>query len=265
MNVIRVVAPNPGLFTGAGSNTWLLESCGCVAVIDPGPVCEEHRRAVVSAAEGFVPAAVLVTHCHPDHVGLANDLAAVWGVPAMGASPGPGFKPDRLLADGDVVRVGDIPIEVISTPGHTAHHLCFRAGPALFTGDHIMGGTSVIVAHMAEYLDSLERIRGIGVEMLYPGHGDPMEDPDEVIDWYVEHRLERERQILGAIGGGAGSVGAIVEECYQDVDSALHLLAARSVGAHLRKLAAEGVVELPQGSEDWLAPVVVPAGHAEEA
>ena len=90
-------------------------------------------------------------------------------------------------------------IEVIGTPGHTPHHLCYRAGDALFTGDHIMGGTSVIVEHMSDYLDALEKVQGVGLTMLYPGHGDPMEDPDEVIGWYIDHRLGRERQIIEAL------------------------------------------------------------------
>ena len=177
----------------------------------------------------------------------------------MGSCPAPAFKPDRILADGDGVEVGAVVIEVIGTPGHTPHHLCYRAGDALFAGDHIMGGTSVIVEHMSDYLDSLEKVRGVGLTMLYPGHGDPMEDPDEVIDWYIDHRLERERQIIEAIENGAATVGGIVEVCYTDVDAVFHLMAARSVGAHVRKLEEDRMIDLPLGSSDWLSPVVFPA------
>lgn len=263
MNITRVMASNPGMFTGTGTNTWVIESEGKGAVVDPGPSLDSHRDAVWKAVEGLEPVALFITHCHLDHVGLANWLSEAWGAPALGGCPAPGFKPDRVLADGDVVQVGAMAVEVIATPGHTAHHFCYRAGEALFTGDHVMGGTSVIVEHMAEYFESLEKIRGIGVTMLYPGHGEPMEDPDEVIGWYTEHRLGRERQIVAAIERGARTVGAIVEACYLDVDPAMHLMAARSVGAHLRKLAVEGFVELPMGSEDWSSPVLV-VDHAEE-
>lgn len=256
MNITRVRAPNPGMFTGTGTNTWVLESEGRAVVIDPGPAIETHHQAVLAAVAGLDPVAALITHCHLDHVGLANRLASELGVPALGGCPAPGFKPDRVISDGDVIEVGAVAVEVIATPGHTAHHFCYRAGEALFTGDHVMGGTSVIVEHMADYMESLEKIRGIGVTMLYPGHGEAMEDPDEVIGWYTEHRLEREGQILAAVGNGARTVGAIVEACYLDVDPAYHLMAARSVGSHLRKLAQEGIVELPHGSEDWSSPVV---------
>jgi glyoxylase-like metal-dependent hydrolase (beta-lactamase superfamily II) len=259
MKISRVVAPNPGMFTGSGTNTWLVESDGRVVVIDPGPDLPEHRAALSAAVARLEPDAVLVTHCHLDHVHAANPLAAELGVPAMGACPGPSFKPDRVLADGDLVTVGTVDIEVIETPGHTADHLCYRAGEALFTGDHIMGGTSVIVEHMADYLESLEKIRGIGVTMLYPAHGEPMDDPDEVIDWYVAHRLERERLIIAAVEAGAGTLGDVVELSYRDVDPAFHVMAARSAGAHLRKLADDGMLTLPQGSEDWSSPIVVEA------
>ena len=121
----------------------------------------------------------------------------------------------------------------------------------------------MIVEHMSDYLHSLRKIQGVGLTMLYPGHGPPMEDPDEVVEWYLDHRLERERQIIEAIEDGAPTVGGIVEACYLDVDPILHPLAARSVGAHVRKLAEEGMIDLPLGSSDWLSPVVFPAAEAE--
>lgn len=257
MKITRVLAPNPGMFTGRGTNTWVVSSGGEAVVIDPGPAIASHTEAVMAAVGTNKPIAVLVTHCHLDHVDSANAVAQQLQVKAMGSCPGPAFKPDRILVDNDVIEVGEVSVEVIDTPGHTAHHLCFRAGDALFTGDHIMGGSSVIVEYMAEYLESLEKVRGIGVTMLYPGHGEVMEDPDEVIDWYREHRLEREQQILDALHRGARSVGEIVEACYQDIDQAYFLMAARSVGAHLRKLAAEGIVTLPHGSSDWSSWVVL--------
>ena len=264
MNITRILAPNPGMFTGQGTNTWLLESAGRAVVIDPGPAMEEHEEAIVEALGEQEPVAVLTTHGHLDHVESANAMATRLNVPALGSCPGPAFKPDRLLADGDTVEVGEVVIEVIGTPGHTAHHLCFRAGDTLFTGDHVMGGSSVIVEHMTDYLESLERLRGVGLTTLCPGHGEPMDDPEAVLAWYVDHRLERERQIVDALDRGVRMIGDIVEICYEDVDPAFHLMAARSVGAHLRKLADEGLVELPMGSSDWTSRARYPIARPDD-
>ncbi|MCB2224195.1 MAG: MBL fold metallo-hydrolase [Actinobacteria bacterium] len=265
MKITRILANNPGMFTGRGTNTWVLTSGGRSAIIDPGPALADHQEAIREAIAGTEPIVILVTHCHLDHVESANALAAELGVPLMGGCPGPAFKPDRVVADGDTIEVGEVALEVIGTPGHTAHHVCYRAGDALFTGDHIMGGSSVIVEHMSEYLQSLQKIRGTGLTMLYPGHGEAMEDPDEVIDWYVEHRLEREQQIIAALDAGARTIGDIVEHCYEDVDAAFYAMAGRSVGAHLRKLAAEGRVGLPHGSSDWSSRIEYPVAGGDDA
>lgn len=242
MNPILVRAPNPGLFTGPGTNTWIVASAGSAVVIDPGPEIESHREATLAALVSFEPVAVLVTHHHPDHAPAANSLAAALEVPAIGPAPGPGFSPDRLVSDGDVVACGDLEVVAVATPGHTPDSTCYRVGEALFTGDHIMGGSTVIVEDMAEYLNSLRRLQGTAIRILYPGHGDPMPDAQGVIAGYLAHRLERERMILEAVRAGAGTLGTVVETVYRDVDPVLHSAAALSAGAHLRKLAAEGAV-----------------------
>lgn len=242
MKIERVLAPNPGPFTGPGTNTWLIDDGGHVAIIDPGPVSTSHFDAIASAVRGRQVAGVLVTHTHIDHAPLANPLARTLDVLAFGFEAGPEFDPDVRLGDGSTVGVGSLDLEVVHTPGHSDDHLCFLAGRVLFTGDHIMGGSSVMVERLAPYLESLERLRPLDLDRLYPGHGDVMENPAEVIDWYVAHRLERERQIIDAIAGGASTVSEIVEVVYRDVDSSLHPLAARSVTAHVDKLTADGVV-----------------------
>lgn len=239
-----MLAPNPGPTTGPGTNTWVVGDDDEVLVLDPGPVEGSHERAIIHAVGGRSVTAVVVTHTHPDHAPLANPLARTLSVPALGHDPGPQFEPDERLRDGDVLRVGSRSLEVIHTPGHSDDHCCFLAGGTLFTGDHVMGGSSVMVDDMTAYLRSLERIAGLRLDRLLPGHGDEIERPAEVISWYRAHRRERERQIAEAVRGGASTVGAVVEAVYEDVDSALHPLAARSVTAHLRKLAAEGVVHL---------------------
>ncbi|MGB7859113.1 MAG: MBL fold metallo-hydrolase [Acidimicrobiia bacterium] len=248
MIIQRVLANNPGPFTGPGTNTWLLDDGdGTVIVIDPGPVDTRHGRAIVDMVGERSVVAVVVTHTHLDHAPLANPLAADLAVPAVGYAPGPHFEPDERLLDGASLDVGSLRLRVVHTPGHSQDHLCFRAGNALFTGDHIMGGSSVMVEEMGPYLESLEKLKGTGLERLHPGHGDEMDQPDAVIDWYLQHRRQRHAQILQAISDGRQTINEIVETVYHDVDSSLYPLASRSVNAHLELLSAEGRIALESG------------------
>ncbi len=245
MKIERVLANNPGPFTGPGTNTWILDDgSGHVLVIDPGPIDRAHADAIVSRVGARRAAAVLVTHSHADHAPLANPLASEFGVAAVGNAPGPWFSPDLMVGEGDTVGVGALDVEVVHTPGHSDDHLCFLAGRALFTGDHIMGGSSVMVEQMAPYLQSLERLRGIDLDRMYPGHGDEIDEPAVAIGWYLAHRLQRHQEIEKAIRGGARSVDDIVETVYAEVDSRLYPLAAQSVRAHLGLLLAEGRIAL---------------------
>ena len=248
MRIDRVLANNPGPYTGPGTNTWVLDDgSGRVVVIDPGPVDTKHVRAILDIVGRRTIEAVLVTHTHIDHAPLANPLARDMAVPAVGYAPGPQFEPEIRLLDGAKFDVGSMSLEVVHTPGHSSDHLCFRAGNALFTGDHIMGGSSVMVEEMGHYLQSLEKLRGKGLERLHPGHGDEMEHPDAVIDWYIAHRLQRHIQIYEAIVKGTSTIADIVEAVYSDVDSSLHPLAARSVEAHTTLLKDEGRIALDGG------------------
>lgn len=251
----RVLAPNPGPYTGPGTNTWVVGDDESVVVLDPGPVIGSHGDAILTTIGDRKVSSVIVTHTHIDHAPLANPLAVDVGAPAIGYASGPDFEPDVRVTDGSVIDVAGRELIVVYTPGHSDDHVCFRLGSDLFTGDHIMGGSSVMVEDMGPYLDSLERIHHTGLDRLYPGHGDEMDRPDEVISWYLAHRIERERQIVDAIAGGAGSIGAVVETVYADVDTALHPLAARSVVAHLRKLESEGRAR--RSGDDWTASVAL--------
>jgi glyoxylase-like metal-dependent hydrolase (beta-lactamase superfamily II) len=248
--VERLLAPNPGLFTGPGTNTYLVVSEDETLIIDPGPIDEGYQAVILEAVRDLQPTGVLVTHTHPDHAPMANPLATLLGVPAYGHAVGPEFDPDRTLADGDRVVVGTEHLEVLHTPGHADDHLCFLLGETLFTGDHIMGGSTVIVDKMGPYLRSLERLQGLELDRLYPGHGEPMDDPQAIVAEYIDHRLARERQILAAIDGGAATVGEIVEIVYADVDEAYHRMAGRSVASHLSKSVDEGLLAFDRPEDD---------------
>ena len=249
MKIERVLANNPGVFTGTGTNTWILDDgAGAVVVIDPGPVDTKHGRAIVDRIGDRSVTAVLVTHTHIDHAPLANPLASDLGVPAIGHAPGPHFEPDERLLDGAKLVVGSLDVTVVHTPGHADDHLCFRAGNALFTGDHIMGGSSVMVEDMGPYLRSLEKLRNTGLERLHPGHGEEMAEPDSIIDWYLAHRRQRHEQVFQAIVDGRRTAAEIVESVYSDIDRSLHPLAARSVSAHLTLLSDEGRIIFEDGN-----------------
>jgi glyoxylase-like metal-dependent hydrolase (beta-lactamase superfamily II) len=240
VNIERVLAPNPGPYTLTGTNTWLFEDTEGLLVIDPGPDLAPHLEALMTKIGDRRVAGILVTHTHSDHAPLARPLAKITGAPRIGYAPGPDFDPDRLVGEGDQITTGVETLTVLHTPGHADDHLCFLVGRILFTGDHIIGGSSVMVEDLSSYLASLSRLRDLDLERLLPGHGPEMDRPQEVIDWYLAHRRQREEEIVAALAAGAATVEEVVEFVYRDVDRSLHPLAAMSVVANLRKLAAEG-------------------------
>ncbi len=255
MRIERVLANNPGPYTGTGTNTWLLDGGGgAVIVIDPGPVDRVHANAVLARLGDRRAVAVLVTHTHTDHAPLANPLAAELGVPALGHAPGPGFDPDGRLLEGQTLGVGDLDLEVVYTPGHADDHLCFRVGRVMFTGDHVIGGSSVMVEDLGRYLASLRRLQGIEIDRMYPGHGEEIDRPAEVIDWYLAHRMQRHGEVLAAVASGASTVDEVVEMVYAGVDRSLFPLAARSVAAHMKLLAEEGRIAFSDGRADPIPP-----------
>ncbi len=235
-----MLAPNPGPYTGAGTNTWIVVDAGEAVVIDPGPVIGTHIEAIVHAIGEATPVAVVVTHTHPDHAPAANPLAARLGVPALGFAPGPEFDPTETLADGDLVRFGAGALTVLHTPGHTSDHICLVSEGIVFTGDHVIGGTTVVIEDAAAYLDSLERVLRLGPRHLCPGHGDEMPDAVAAVEAVIAHRRRREDEILAAVSGGAASVPDIVSAVYPDVPEALRPAASHQVSVQVRKLVDEG-------------------------
>jgi glyoxylase-like metal-dependent hydrolase (beta-lactamase superfamily II) len=247
VRVSIVLAPNPSPYTGPGTNTYLIEDSGEVAVLDPGPVIQSHLAEIIATIGELTPVAVIATHTHPDHAPLANPLASALDVPVIGHGPGPEFAPDRAIGDGGTIAIGGAELIAVHTPGHTPDHLCFVLGDRLFTGDHIMGGSTVIIEDAAAYMDSLYRVQALAVTRIEPGHGPVMDDAAAVIEGYIDHRKMRERQLIAAVAAGAHTVEDLVAVVYGDVPAAIIPAAMHQVGVQLAKLSKEGAVLLLPG------------------
>jgi glyoxylase-like metal-dependent hydrolase (beta-lactamase superfamily II) len=238
----KILAPNPSLYTGPGTNTYIISDGGEAVIVDPGPVISSHELEIVASIEGMTPVAVIATHTHPDHAPMANPLGRRLSVPVYGYDVGPEFVPDVRLSDGDEVSFGSKSLTAIHTPGHTPDHLCFRIGDTLLTGDHIMGGSTVIIEDAAAYLDSLYLVQDLGVGRIEPGHGDAIDDAGQAIDDYIKHRLEREAQIVDAVRNGAGTIGEIVDVVYAGLPAGLRHAAVHQVAVQLKKLLDDSLV-----------------------
>jgi glyoxylase-like metal-dependent hydrolase (beta-lactamase superfamily II) len=240
----KLLAPNPGPYTGPGTNTYLVGERELVA-IDPGPDDPVHTDAILEAVGALKArvALILVTHHHPDHLPGADRLRQKTGAP-LAAHEGIRHV-DRSLRHGQEVPADGETLEVLATPGHASTHLCFllRARELLFSGDHILGwGTAVVSppdGDMVAYLGSLQLLRQYPIGRLLPGHWDPVDDGPAKIEEYIDHRLMRERQIVATLRLGLDTVSAMVERLYPDVDPRLVGAAGRSVTAHLLKLEHE--------------------------
>lgn len=266
--VSRVLAQNPGPFTFKGTGVYIVGQTD-VAVIDPGPIIPGHLDALKRALEGKNVTHILVTHTHNDHSPAAQPLKEWTGAKTYAYGPhGSGkaedgvkveeggdmaFVPDVRVKDGDVIKGNGFTFECVYTPGHTSNHMCFalREEKALFTGDHIMGWSTTVVTppdgDMAQYMASVRKLLARDDEILYPTHGAPVSDPKPFLEAYLDHRLDRERQILACIKDGVATIPDMVARMYADVDKRLHLAASRSVLAHLIQLTDEGRVKLSDG------------------
>ena len=241
-----VLAPNPGPMTLDGTNTWLLAEPGSrvAVVVDPGPDDPSHLRAVLAAvnAQGRRVGLVLLTHGHPDHAAGARRFAELTGVGVRALDPAHRLGGEGL-ADGDVLDVGGLLIQVVGTPGHTADSLSFLvAGDgSLLTGDTVLGRGTTVVAYpdgrLADYLDSLERLAALAaggrVRRVLPGHGPVLDDPAGVLRGYLAHRRQRLDQVAAAVAAGDRTPQAVVASVYADVDRSLWPAAELSVRAQL--------------------------------
>jgi glyoxylase-like metal-dependent hydrolase (beta-lactamase superfamily II) len=247
--VRRVRAPNAGMMTGSGTNTYLLGERE-VTVLDPGPDDAAHLRSILEAAGPRIRWAA-VTHTHRDHSPLATELARVTGARLIGLPPPADgrqderFQPQHLPRDGEELALGDVSLTAIHTPGHASNCVCYLEPKArmLFTGDHVLGGVSPVIlppdGEMAAYLDSLDKLGGYDFERIAPGHGEILERGKQVIEHLRAHRLARESKVLRAIGEGA-TLDELTPKVYDDVPVDRHEWAKLTLRAHLIKLEREG-------------------------
>lgn len=251
--VRRVLAPNPGVFTGPGTNTYLIGR-EAVAVLDPGPDVAGHVDALVRAGQDRIRW-ILVTHTHVDHSPAAAALRDRTGAEVIGPAPTHGeghdesFRADRRAEEGTRVEVPGAVVVAVATPGHASNHLCWLLGDRglLFTGDHVMQGSTVVIrppdGDMAVYLRSLERLLALPLTALAPGHGDRIDDPHGAVRGYLAHRRAREQKVLDAVGDrGPATVDELLPAVYGDVGEARWFIARHSLHAHLRKLADDRLV-----------------------
>lgn len=243
--MILLHAENASVWTGpTGNNTYLLPG-RVPALIDAGVGNAHHLDEVSRHLGGRSLELLLITHDHVDHSSGVPHVVERWPsvrVRRRAADPDP-------LQDGELIDAGDRALRVIATPGHSPDHCCFfdEQSRDLFCGDLARAGGTVVIppthgGDLTEYLDSLQRVRALRPLRLLPGHGPIVEDPGALIDWYVEHRAERDAQILQALDTGARTVDSIAAAVYRALPDPLMRAARETVLAHLIKLEREGRV-----------------------
>lgn len=262
----RLVAPNPGVMTGPGTNTYLLGEKR-LTVLDPGPAIAQHLEVLerVLLERGAEIERVVVTHTHPDHSPAAKQLAERFSVELVGrvieddGHQDTEFDPHHHLEHEDQFELDDGSVlRAIHTPGHVDNHFCYlhEGSGMLFTGDHIMQGSTVVIippaGDMADYMTSLRKLLDYPLKTLAPGHGSVIDDPRGEIQRLLAHRQGREDKVLAVLERLAGDLDALVVHAYDDVDPAIHEIAKLSLWAHLLKLEKEG--RAAQQNGHWSLP-----------
>ena len=247
-DIVGIRADNPGPFTLSGTNSWIV-GAGPAWVVDPGPARPEHVEALTAELErrGGL-GGIALTHDHADHTEAVPELRARFPGAPVAAVRG---QVEIRLDEGTVVG----PLVTVRTPGHAPDHVAFVTGTAAMTGDAVLGEGSVFIfpgpGSLAGYLSGLERLRALGLEVLCPGHGPLVVDPEAKLAGYIEHRLDRERRLIAALDGGKRTVDELLDEVWDDAPEVLRPAAAVTLAAHLDKLAEErrlpDSVERPAG------------------
>lgn len=236
--VWRLVAPNPSPLTGPGTNTYLVGD-ESVVFIDPGPALPEHTQAITCSLREInaTVQAIIPTHTHPDHDAGTAALAELTGAPVL--------RFPQFLKHGLQIDAGGIELTVLHTPGHVQAHLSLWQARQrlLFAGDLVAGEGTVLVippdGTMADYLRSLRAVRALQPTAILPGHGPVIHRPDELLGQYINHRLEREQQVLHCWQAGETTAAGIAGKIYADRPEVLPI-ATLQIQAHLNKLAQEG-------------------------
>jgi len=256
--VVRIIAPNPGPMTGTGTNSFIVgDDTGCI-VIDPGVTDADHLDALLTASYvlgGMT--AVVVTHGHPDHVSGALELATIAEVPLLAYDNTQSGVPTatKLVADGDAITAGQQSLQILTTPGHRFDHICLwhAATGILFAGDLVAGSGSVVIippeGDMRDYLESLARVQTLPLQRIWPGHGEAIDQPHELLTHYIQHRLDREAQVLAALTATPQTVKQLVPTVYADTPPAMYDWAGLSLLAHLLKLEHEGRATRSSGTD----------------
>jgi glyoxylase-like metal-dependent hydrolase (beta-lactamase superfamily II) len=259
--VRRLLAHNPSAFTFTGTGTFVV-GAGTVAVIDPGPADPAHIAALIDALKEETVSHIVITHTHSDHSPAAPALQAATGARIVGCVPlvlsddgpradagfDPTYAPDQVLAEGEAVTGPGWTLTAVATPGHTSNHLCYALAEekALFTGDHVMGWSTTVVAppdgDMAAYMASLRKLLDRDDAIYHPTHGEPVTEPQRFVRGLITHRKQRENQILKLLGEAPQAIPAMVASMYAKIDKRLHPAAGRSVLAHLIDLRNRGLV-----------------------
>ena len=269
-NIVCILAPNPSPMTFKGTNTYIIDN-GELAIIDPGPLNEEHFNNILEVTAGRSVKYIFLTHSHVDHSPLAKQLSVELNTPIYGygasdtglsstmlslldsgyhsGSEGIDyeFNPDYLIKNDEKFHLNNKTISAIHTPGHMGNHVCFQYGKVLFSGDHVMGWATSMVSppygDLTQFMASCRSLKTKEFDLFLPGHGDPVESPRERLNFLINHRLERESQIKEAIKKTALTALEITEIVYTDVDNSLIPAATRNVFAHLIDLSERGLVE----------------------
>jgi glyoxylase-like metal-dependent hydrolase (beta-lactamase superfamily II) len=269
----RLLACNPSPFTFRGTGVYIVGKGSQVAVIDPGPDDPSHLAALLAAIGPRKVSHILVTHTHRDHSPAAAALKQATGAKTHAYGPhgrygedieegaDRAFVPDVAVRDGDVLAGDGFSIQCIFTPGHTSNHMCYALAEekALFTGDHVMGWSTTLVAppdgDMGDYMRSLEKLIARKDRILYPTHGSPIPKPGPFLRAYLSHRRMRAAQIGRALARGLDTVPLLVEALYAGLAPGLRRAAALTVEAHLKQMAEEGrVARLPDGRYEAKVP-----------
>ncbi|MFV0277166.1 MAG: MBL fold metallo-hydrolase [Parahaliea sp.] len=248
--VRRLVAPNPGMMTGPGTNTYLIGN-EQVAVLDPGPAIPEHIDAILAAGAGRIRW-IVCTHTHSDHSPAWQAVAVATGAEVLGALPANDrfqddtFAPGVELVHGHLLDTPEFRLRALHTPGHVSNHYCFllEEEGMLFAGDHIMKGSTVVIVppggDMKAYIESLHLLLDYPLQCIAPGHGEVIDEPRAEVAQLVAHRLQREGKVLAGLERlGRSDPDTLVKVVYDDVDASRHEWAKLSMAAHLIKLQAE--------------------------